>query len=180
MTVRAFQGINPTLGKDVYVDPLALVLGDVHLGNDCSVWPGTIIRGDVHRIRIGERCNIQDGSVLHVTHAGKFTADGYPLILGNDITVGHQAMLHGCTLGDRILIGMGATVMDAAVVPDNVVIGAGSMVTPGKVLESGFLYVGSPAKKVRALSEKEISFFVYSSNSYVGLKNTYLLENYIQ
>ncbi len=180
MTVRAFQGINPTLGKAVYVDPKALVLGDVHLGDDCSVWPCTVIRGDVHRIRIGDRCNIQDGSVLHVTHAGKFTKDGYPLILGNDITVGHHATLHGCTLGNNILIGMGATVMDAAVIPDNVVIGAGSMVTPGKVLESGFLYMGSPAKKARPLSAKEISFFTYSSDSYVALKNNYIQAGYNQ
>lgn len=178
MTVRTFQGVSPTFGKDTYIDPTALVVGDVQMGDDCSVWPVTVIRGDVHRIRIGDRCNIQDGSVLHVTHAGKYTGEGYSLILGNDITVGHKATLHGCTLGDRILIGMGATVMDGAVVPDNVVVGAGSMVTPGKVLESGFLYVGSPARKARPLSEKEISFFTYSAQNYVALKNEYLREGH--
>lgn len=178
MTVRTFQGISPKLGNNVYVDPTALVLGDVELGDDCSVWPNVVIRGDVHRIRIGARTNIQDSSVLHVTHAGPYTGDGYSLILGDDITVGHGAILHGCTLGNRILIGMGATVMDEAQVPDNVVIGAGSMVTPGKVLESGYLYVGSPVQKIRPLSEKEISFFTYSSENYVALKNNYLKEGY--
>lgn len=176
MTVRAFKGISPTLGQGTYVDPMALVIGDVEMGADCSVWPTSVIRGDVHRIRIGQRTNIQDGSVLHVTHAGPHTGEGFALILGDDITVGHKAVLHGCTLGNRILIGMGAIVMDGAQVPDHVVIGGGSMVTPGKVLESGYLYVGSPAKKVRALSEREIGFFTYSSQNYVALKNDYLRE----
>ncbi len=174
MPLRTYQGITPTLGKNVYVDETSLVLGDVVLGDQTSVWPLTVIRGDDNYIRIGARTNIQDGCVLHITHAGKFNPDGYPLILGDDITVGHSVTLHGCTLKNRILVGMGAIVMDGALVNSDVVIGAGSMVTPGKELESGFLYMGSPAKKVRPLTEQEMGFFTYSAQHYVELKDRHL------
>lgn len=172
-SIRSHEGITPTLGKRVYVDPMAAVIGDVQLGDDCSVWPHTVIRGDMHKIRIGARCSIQDGSVLHITHASAYEPEGFPLILGDDVTVGHRAVLHGCTIGNRVLVGIGAIVMDGVVVEDEVVIAAGSLVPPGKKLASGFLYVGSPAKQARALTEKEKSFFTYSANNYSKLKEKY-------
>ena len=152
MNVRPHDLTYPLLGPDVYIDPMAVVIGDVHLGDNTSVWPQTVIRGDMHRIRIGNRCSIQDGSVLHITHASQFDPDGFPLTLGDDVTVGHRAVLHGCTIGSRVLIGIGSIVMDGAVIEDDVVLAAGSLVPPGKTLSSGFLYVGSPAKSVRSLT----------------------------
>lgn len=166
--------MTPTLGQGVFVDPNALVLGNVEIGADSSVWPMAVIRGDMHEIRIGERTSIQDNSVLHITHAGPYNPDGYPLIIGDDVTIGHSVNLHGCTLGSRVLIGIGSIVLDGATVEDEIVIGAGSLVTSGKTLESGYLYVGSPCKQIRPLNEKEIAFFKYSANNYVNLKNQYL------
>lgn len=174
MAIKTFEKHTPVLGQGAFVDDSALVIGDVHIGQDSSVWPMTVIRGDIHRIRIGERTSIQDGSVLHVTHAGPFNPDGYPCTVGNDVTVGHKVMLHGCTIEDRVLVGMGATVMDGAVVESEVIIGAGSLVPPGKTLKSGYLYVGSPAKQARALNDEEKSFFLYSANKYKELKDRYL------
>lgn len=133
--LRTYQGVSPQLGERVYVDPASVVIGDVVLGDDCSVWPMTVIRGDMHRIRIGARTSVQDGSVLHITHASDFNPDGFPLIIGDDVTIGHKAILHGCTLGNRILVGMGAIVMDGAVVEDEVIIAAGAVVTPGNALK---------------------------------------------
>ena len=178
MKIRTYQGMTPQLGERVFVDPSAVVLGDVELGDDVSIWPLTVIRGDMHRIRIGARTSVQDGSVLHITHAGPFNPDGFPLIIGEDVTIGHQAMLHGCTIGNRILIGMGAMVMDGAVIEDEVILGAGSLVPPGKTLESGFLYVGRPVKQARPLTEKERSFFNYTAGNYVKLKDKHLEEEY--
>lgn len=178
--IRSFEGAQPLLGEGVYVDPSAVVLGDVTLGDDVSVWPQAVIRGDMHRIRIGARTSVQDGCVLHITHAGPYNRGGWPLIIGCDVTIGHNATLHGCTLGDRILVGMGATVMDGAVVEDDVVIGAAALVTPGKTLRSGYLYAGSPAREVRALSDGEREYFSYSANNYVGLKNRYLAAGLVE
>ncbi len=175
--IRSHESSTPTLGQRVYIDPMAVVIGDVHLGDDCSVWPHTVIRGDMHKIRIGARCSIQDGSVLHITHASTYEPEGHPLTLGNDVTVGHRAVLHGCTIGNRVLIGIGAIVMDGVVIEDEVVIAAGSLVPPGKKLASGFLYVGSPVKQARALTEKEKSFFLYSANNYSKLKEKYRSAN---
>lgn len=180
MKIRSYQGMTPQLGKAVFVDPSAVVLGDVVLGDDVSVWPLTVIRGDMHRIRIGARTSIQDGSVLHITHAGPYNPDGFPLIIGDDVTVGHQAMLHGCTIGSRVLVGMGAMIMDGAVVEDEVIIGAGSLVPPGKTLEGGYLYVGRPAKQARPLTDKERSFFSYTAANYVKLKDKHLEEEYAE
>ncbi len=174
MTLRSYQGKQPVTGKRVYIDPQSTVIGDVVLGDDCSVWPQAVIRGDMHRIRIGARCSIQDNAVLHITHAGPFNPDGYPLTLGDDVTVGHQATLHGCTLGSRILVGIGAIVLDGAVVEDEVIIGAGALVPPGKRLESGYLYIGNPARQARPLTDKEKSYFTYTAANYVALKNSYL------
>lgn len=176
MNLRSYQGKTPQLGARVFVDPTALVLGDVELGEDCSVWPMAVIRGDMHRIRIGQRCSIQDGSVLHITHAGPYNPEGFPLTLGDDVTVGHKAVLHGCQLQDRILVGMGAIVMDGAVVESEVIIAAGALVPPGKRLESGYLYAGSPARQVRPLTEKERGFFTYTAANYVKLKDSYRQE----
>ena len=178
MNVRGFRDWQPVLGDRVFVDPSAVVLGDVELGDDCSVWPGAIIRGDMHRIRIGHRTSVQDGSVLHITHAGPFNPDGYPLTIGDDVTIGHKVLLHGCSIGDRVLVGMGSIIMDGAVVEDEVIIGAGSLVPANRTLESGYLYMGSPAKQVRPLTDKEREFFTYSAANYVRLKDQHLLESY--
>ncbi len=180
MTIRTYQSITPQLGERAFVDASAVVIGDVEIGEDSSVWPLTVIRGDMHRIRIGKRTSVQDGSVLHITHAGPFNPDGFPLIIGDEVTIGHKVMLHGCTLGSRILVGMGSTVMDGAVVEDDVIIGAGSLVPPGKVLESGFLYVGSPVKQARPLTDKERNFFSYTAGNYVKLKDQHIAEGYDQ
>ncbi|MDX1453159.1 MAG: gamma carbonic anhydrase family protein [Oleiphilaceae bacterium] len=174
--VRPYLEFEPQLGARVFVDPSALVLGDVAIGDDCSVWPMVVIRGDMHRIRIGARTSVQDGSVLHITHAGPFNPDGYPLTIGDDVTIGHKALLHGCTLGNRILVGMGAIVMDGAVVEDEVIIAAGALVPPGKRLESGYLYRGSPAKQARPLTDKEREFFTYTAGNYVKLKDQHLSD----
>ena len=174
--IRPYKGIHPSLGERVYVDPAATVIGDVVLGNDVSVWPGAVIRGDMHSIRIGDRSNVQDNAVLHITHDGPFNPAGFPLTIGDDVIIGHGAILHGCTLNNRILVGNGAIVNDGAVVEKEVIIGSGCVVPPGKVLESGYLYVGAPAKQVRALTEKEKQFFSYSPANYVKLKDQYLSE----
>lgn len=178
MNVRTLSGKAPQLGKAVFVDPSAVVIGDVELGDDCSVWPLTVIRGDMHRIRIGARTSVQDGSVLHITHAGPFNPDGYPLHVGDDVTIGHKVLLHGCSIGNRVLVGMGSIVMDGAVVEDEVIIGAGSLVPAQLTLESGFLYMGSPARQVRPLTDKERSFFTYTAANYVRLKDEHLSQDW--
>ena len=177
MSIRNHAGLHPKISPGVYIDPDAVVIGDVEIGEGSSVWPMTVIRGDIHRIRIGKRTSVQDGSVLHVTHAGPFNPDGFPLIIGDDVTIGHKVMLHGCTIGNRILIGMAAVIMDGAVVEDEVIIAAGTLVPPGKLLESGFLYKGSPASQARPLTEKEMTFFHYTAKRYVDLAARYLDES---
>lgn len=177
MSVRNFENLAPVLGEGVFVDSTAVVIGDVHIGTDSSVWPMTVIRGDIHQIRIGERTSIQDGSVLHVTHDGPFNPGGFPCIVGSDVTVGHKVMLHGCTVHDRVLVGMGATIMDGAVVESDVIIGAGSLVPPGKTLQGGWLYVGSPVKPIRELSDDEKKFFTYTAGKYCELKDRYLADS---
>lgn len=174
MNLRSYQEITPVIGKDTYIDKLACIIGNVTLGDDCSIWPMAVLRGDVERISIGDRTNIQDGSICHVTHYGQYNTRGYPLTIGNDVTVGHRAILHACTIGNRCLIGMGTILLDGAVIEDDVMIGAGALVTPGKKLASGYLYVGNPVKQVRKLSEEEIHFLKYSAAHYCELKDTYL------
>jgi carbonic anhydrase/acetyltransferase-like protein (isoleucine patch superfamily) len=177
MSIRSHAGQVPKISASAYIDPDAVVIGDVEIGAGSSVWPMTVIRGDIHRIRIGAKTSVQDGSVLHVTHAGPYNPDGFPLIIGDEVTIGHKVMLHGCTIGNRILIGMAAVVMDGAVVQDEVIIAAGTLVPPGKVLESGFLYKGNPARKARPLTEKEMTFFSYTAKRYVDLAAAYLEES---
>ena len=176
MSIRAFNQKFPTLGKRIYIDPQASVIGDITIGDDVSIWPSTVIRGDVEHIIIGAGTNIQDGAVLHVTHYGKFTDRGYPLIIGQGVTIGHRAVVHACTIGDYCLIGIGAIILDGAVLENHVMLGAGALVPPGKRLESGYLYVGVPAKQARSLSVSEKEFLEYSSQHYVKLKNEYLAQ----
>lgn len=175
-SVRPYKGITPKLGKGVFIDPSAVVIGDTTLGDDVSVWPCAVIRGDMHRIDVGARTSVQDNAVLHITHASDFNPGGWPLTIGEDVTIGHGACLHGCTVGNRVLIGIGATVLDGATIEDDVVVAAGTLVPPGKTLESGYLYVGSPCKQARPLKDSERQFFTYSANNYVNLKNEYLEE----
>lgn len=176
-SVRSHNGITPQLGKDVYIDSSAVVIGDVVLGDDVSVWPCAVIRGDMHFIKIGNRTNVQDNAVLHITHASEnFNTNGFPLNIGEDVTIGHAAVLHGCTVGNRVLIGIGAIVNDGAIIEDDVILGAGALVPPGKKLESGYVYVGNPAKQLRSLSEAERNFLPYSPQNYIKLKDQYLKE----
>ncbi len=170
MTIRSYQGVTPAIAPTAYVDPQAVVIGDVTIGEESSLWPMVVARGDVHRITIGARTNIQDGAVLHVTADNQFNPGGFPLVIGDGVTVGHNATLHACTVGDFALIGMGATVLDGAVVEARAMIGAGSVVAPGKVIEGGHLWLGSPARKVRPLTEKELAYLEFSAGHYVALK----------
>lgn len=174
--LRSYRGITPTIGKNVYIDSSSVLYGEITIGNDSSIWPLVAARGDVNHIIIGERTNVQDGSVLHVTHKNKENPEGSPLIIGNDVTIGHKVMLHGCNIGDRVLVGMGSIILDDVIVEDDVMIGAGSLVPPGKRLESGFLYIGSPVKQARRLSDKESAFLQKSADNYVANKNDYLNE----
>ena len=172
--IRTFRGKHPILGERVWVDDSAVIIGDVEIGDDSSVWPLVSIRGDMHQIRIGARTSIQDNSCLHITHPSEFNPQGHPLTIGDDVTVGHMVMLHGCTIGSQVLVGMSSTILDGVTVEDKVVIGAGSLVPPGKKLESGYLYLGSPVKQVRPLTEAELNYFHYACQNYVKLKNEYL------
>jgi carbonic anhydrase/acetyltransferase-like protein (isoleucine patch superfamily) len=176
MTLRAYRNRLPSLGPGVYVDPTALVIGDVTLGEDVSVWPMTVVRGDVNRIRIGVRSNVQDGSVLHVSRAFPGQDAGWPLMVGEEVTIGHRVVIHGCTIGDRCLIGIGSIVLDGVVVEDEVMIGAGSVVPPGKELRSHGLYLGNPARRVRELTAAEIERFPVIARHYVDLQREYVAQ----
>lgn len=175
--IRAFQGVSPIIGEGTYVDEAATVIGDVVLGDDVSIWPGTVVRGDVNYIRIGSRTNVQDGTIIHVTHDGPYgKPGGFATVIGEDVTIGHAAVIHACVIEDACLIGMGATVLDGALIRKNGFVGAGAVIPPGKVVESGELWLGNPAKCVRKLSEKEIEQLYYSAQHYMRLKDKYLAE----
>lgn len=174
--LRAYQDTYPVIGNAVYLDPFSSIIGAVELADDVSIWPMCVLRGDVNAIKVGSRTNIQDGSVLHVARKGEASVDGYSLIIGDDVTVGHKAMLHACQIGDRVLIGMGAIVLDNARIDDDVIVGAGALVPPNKHLESGYLYLGSPAKAARKLTTDEFAFLKRSAAHYVKLKNEYLKQ----
>lgn len=174
MTIRIFKGVTPKLGAGAYVDESAAVIGNVELGEDASIWPMCSIRGDVNLIHIGARTNIQDGSVIHVTHGFSALPEGHATRIGSDVTVGHKVILHGCTVENLCLIGMGSTVLDGATIRSKVLLGAGSLVSEGKELEGGYLWLGRPAKKMRELTEQELQWFEYSAMHYVKLKNDYM------
>ncbi|MGK0500469.1 MAG: carbonic anhydrase/acetyltransferase-like protein (isoleucine patch superfamily) [Oceanicoccus sp.] len=175
-SLRTYKGVSPTLQQGAYVDPAAIVIGDVELGEDASVWPLVVIRADVNRVRIGDRSNIQDGTVIHESRPRASNPSGYPTLIGTDVTIGHKVMLHGCVIGNRVLVGMGAIILDGAIIEDEVIIGAGALVTPGKRLLSGYLYTGSPARQARPLRDGELAHFVATAENYVTLKNDYLAE----
>ncbi|AKJ40985.1 gamma carbonic anhydrase family protein [Pragia fontium] len=172
--LRNYLHHSPKIAKRVMVDRSSTIIGRVDLRDDVSIWPLVVIRGDVNYIQVGARSNIQDGCILHVARKTEHNPNGYPLIIGEEVTVGHGAILHGCIIGNRTLIGMGARVLDGAKIDDNVILGAGSLVGPGKHLEKGYLYIGNPARKVRPLTEDEIQSLAVSAQNYVILKDEYL------
>ncbi|BBP02619.1 gamma carbonic anhydrase family protein [Sulfuriferula plumbiphila] len=171
--VQVFRGVRPRIGRGSWIHDSARVIGDVSLGDNVSIWCGAVIRGDVNSISIGAGTNIQDNSVLHVSHQTGRDPAGSPLIIGANVTVGHSVILHGCTIGDECLIGMGSIVMDKVVIEPRVLLGAGSLVPEGKVLSSGHLYIGRPAKLVRALTDAELAYFNYSAEHYAKLARDY-------
>ena len=172
--IRSFENYTPDIDATVFVDDSSVVTGNVVIGRDSSIWPCCSIRGDIHSIVIGERTNIQDGSVLHVTHDSEYAPGGFKLTVGDDVTVGHSVVLHACTVEDRCLIGMGSVVLDGSVVQSGAMVGAGSLVPPKKVLEGGYMWLGSPVKRVRELSDKEKAFLKYSAQQYVKLKDRHM------
>ncbi len=167
--VRTFAEATPKIGVDVFIDQAAVVIGAVTLHDGVSVWPGAVLRGDVNRIEIGESTNLQDGVIVHVNQVSDRRPEGTACRVGRFVTVGHRATLHACTIGNEVLVGIGAIVLDEVVVEDQVLIGAGSVVAPGKVLESGFLYLGAPARKVRPLTDEERAYFRRSAEFYRAL-----------
>lgn len=173
MTIEAFENSTPSIDSTAYIHDQALVVGDVTIGQNSSIWPFTVVRGDVNSICIGNNTNVQDNSVLHVTHDGPYKPGGYALEIGDEVTIGHRVILHGCKVGNQCLIGMGAIVMDGAILHDQVLLGAGSLVTPDKELDGGYLWMGQPAKRARALSKQEKESLAYSAQHYVRLKNRY-------
>jgi carbonic anhydrase/acetyltransferase-like protein (isoleucine patch superfamily) len=173
MNVRPYRGWQPEIGPGAWIDPAATVIGRVNIGEDASLWPGVIARGDVNPVAIGARTNVQDGSILHVGSARLAGGTGIPLLVGEECSVGHGAILHACTVGRRCLVGMGAIVMDGAVIGDEVIVGAGALVTAGMVLPPRTLWTGSPARRARALDAGEIAYLAASAAHYVELKEEY-------
>lgn len=167
-TMIPYQGKSPTSGEGVFVAAGAHVIGDVVLGKDVSVWFNCVIRGDCNYIRIGDRTNVQDGTVIHVTHS---TA---PTVIGSDVTIGHAAIIHGCTIEDGSLIGMGATLLDGSVIPKQSVVAAGSLVPPGKTYPARSLIKGSPAKVARSLTDQEVQDLQASVGHYLEYKSHYV------
>ena len=174
MPLSHYLNTSPALGERVYLHPSCQVIGDVTIGDDSSVWCNTVLRGDVNRIVVGRGSNIQDLTMGHVSHKTAEKPEGSPLIIGDYVTVGHSVVLHGCRIGNECLIGIGSIILDDVVIPDHVMIGAGSLVSPGKTLESGMLYIGRPAKPVRALTAGEIAHLRYSAEHYMRVKDDYL------
>jgi carbonic anhydrase/acetyltransferase-like protein (isoleucine patch superfamily) len=160
--IRTFQGIKPIIPDSCFIDETGVVIGDVVLGEYCSVWFHAVVRGDVHFIRIGDRTNVQDLCMLHVTH------DTHPLIIGNEVTIGHGAILHGCTIKDRVLIGMGAIIMDGAVIGEDSIVGAGALITEQTIVPPKSLILGSPAKVKRPVTVEELAWITESAEKYAG------------
>lgn len=179
--LRPYKDAFPQVSMRVMIDKTSVVIGDVKLADDVSIWPLVVIRADVNYVAIGPRTNIQDGSILHVTHKSSYNPQGHPLIIGEDVTIGHKVMLHGCSIGNRVLVGMGSILLDGVTIEDDVIVGAGSLVSQNKRLESGFLYFGNPVKQIRPLTQTELAGLLYSANNYVKWKDDYLTqENQIQ
>lgn len=179
--LRPYKDAFPQVSMRVMIDKTSVVIGDVKLADDVSIWPLVVIRADVNYVTIGSRTNIQDGSILHVTHKSSYNPQGHPLIIGEDVTIGHKVMLHGCSIGNRVLVGMGSILLDGVTIEDDVIVGAGSLVPQNKRLESGFLYFGNPVKQIRPLTQTELTGLLYSANNYVKWKDDYLAqENQIQ
>ncbi|MGH8373372.1 MAG: gamma carbonic anhydrase family protein [Gammaproteobacteria bacterium] len=174
MPIHPFETERPIIGQRVYLHDTTVVIGQVRIADDASLWPYVVARGDVNRISIGARSNIQDLTMLHVTHDGPYSPGGFPLVIGEDVTVGHKCLLHACEIGDRCLIGMGSIVMDGVVIENEVLLGAGSLVSPGKRLISGYLYRGNPLRQIRELRDEEREMLRYSAGHYVRLKDKYL------
>ena len=172
--IRPFRNTHPVLGQRTSIDPACTIIGEVELGDDVSVWPGTVIRGDVNHVRIGARSNVQDGTVIHVSHASPYNKGGYPTLVGEGVTIGHGCIIHACTIGDYCLVGMGACILDGAVIEAHAFIAAGAVVGPGKHVRSGELWAGNPARLMRQLSEQDIEGLRYSADHYVRLKDQYL------
>lgn len=173
MTIRSFNSISPKIHESTFVDESAVIIGDVNIAEHSSVWPCAVIRGDVQSINIGSYSSVQDNSTLHVTHDSQYSPGGNALTIGNFVTIAHGAVIHGCTIGNEVMIGMNATVLDNAIIEDQVMIGAGTLVGPGKHLKSGYLYIGSPARQSRKLSEDELNFLHYVAANYAKLKEQY-------
>ncbi len=173
MTISRFDSYFPAVPDSAYVHDSAQVIGDVVLGENSSVWPMAVVRGDVNSIRIGANTNIQDLAMLHVSHRRDSDPDGSPLVIGDNVTIGHSVVLHGCTIGDECLIGIGTIILDDVVIEPRVMVGAGSLVPPGKVLESGYLYLGRPVKQIRPLTDDELAHFSYSAQHYIRLMRKY-------
>ena len=172
--LQNYLNARPIIAERVYIHELSAVIGEVTISEDCSIWPGAVVRGDVNTISIGKRTNIQDQSVLHLTHKSKMNPNGFPLLVGSDVTIGHRVTCHGCQIADRVLLGIGSIILDGAYIPGDVIIGAHSLVPANKVLQSGYLYYGSPVQKIRPLTQQELEFLPYSAAHYVALKNHYL------
>ncbi len=168
--IKPYRGVLPTIASSAFIEDTAVVVGDVGIDSESSIWFNTVIRGDVHYIRIGHRTNVQDLSLLHVTH------DTYPLVIGDDVTIGHHVVLHGCTIRNRVLIGMGSIVMDGAIIEENCIIGAGSLVTEGTVIPAHSLALGSPARVRRILNEKELAWIKESADNYVRYARHYMTD----
>jgi len=172
--LHKYKGISPKLGKNTWIAPSADLVGDVSCGEDCSIWFGSVVRGDVHYIKIGDRVNIQDLSMIHVTHYKKEDkSDGNPTVIGDDVTIGHRVMLHGCTIEDACLIGMSATILDGAVIGKESIVGAGALVTKNKIFPPRSLIVGAPAKCIRELNDAEVKELYASAERYVAFKKEY-------
>lgn len=174
MPLAHYLSAYPSLADGIYLHASAQVIGDVHLADDVSIWCNTVLRGDVNRIVVGRGSNIQDFAMCHVSHKTEAKPLGSPLQIGDYVTIGHAAILHGCTIGNECLIGMGSIVMDDAVIGNQVMVGAGSLVPPGKTLASGYLYVGRPVEQIRPLTAAEIAYLRYSAEHYIRVKNNYL------
>ena len=168
--IRTYQGIKPTIAKSAFIEETAVVIGDVHIGEESSVWFNSVVRGDVHYIRIGNRTNVQDLCMLHVTH------DAHPLVIGDEVTVGHHVVLHGCTIRDRVLIGMGAIIMDGVVIGEDCVVGAGALVTEGTIVPPKSLVLSAPAKVKRPVTDQELAWIKESAQNYVQYAQQYLSD----